>query len=148
MAPQSQDRTPVSATPRDPSLATNYRESGLVHRRILPVPARSGGGRLTERRPAVQPRGRERVKVPHCSHTLLFFGGCRRCCLVPVLLNSRCSDHGANVDVVPTPSCCLTASTSPSTQISVIWQPSVVKNAAPIHSISLPVAGIPKKGPR
>src|SRR6516162_6478178 len=30
MAPQSQDRTPGSATPRDPSLATNYRESGLV----------------------------------------------------------------------------------------------------------------------
>src|SRR5215831_4788711 len=70
----------------------------------------------------------ERVLLPHCSHTLLFFGGCRRCCLVPVLLNSRCSDHGANVDVVPTPSCCLTASTSPSTQISVIWQPSVVKS--------------------
>jgi hypothetical protein len=33
-------------------------------RRILPVPARSGGGRLTERTPAVQPRRRERVKVP------------------------------------------------------------------------------------
>jgi hypothetical protein len=29
-APQSQDRTPASATP---PLATNYRESGLVHRR-------------------------------------------------------------------------------------------------------------------
>ena len=33
--------------------------------RFLPVPARSGGGRLTERIPAVQPRRRERVKVPH-----------------------------------------------------------------------------------
>ena len=33
-------------------------------RRILPVPARSGGGRLTERKPAVQPRRRERLKVP------------------------------------------------------------------------------------
>ena len=34
------------------------------NRRILPVPARSSGGRLTERTPAVQPRRRERVKVP------------------------------------------------------------------------------------
>jgi hypothetical protein len=34
------------------------------NRRILLVPARSGGGRLTERTPAVQPRRRERVKVP------------------------------------------------------------------------------------
>jgi len=33
-------------------------------RRILPVPARSGGGRLTERKPAVQPRRRERLNVP------------------------------------------------------------------------------------
>jgi hypothetical protein len=32
--------------------------------RILPIPARSGGGRLTERTPAAQPRRRERVKVP------------------------------------------------------------------------------------
>src|SRR5207244_12173982 len=31
-APRSQDRTPASATPRDPSLATNYRGSGLVLR--------------------------------------------------------------------------------------------------------------------
>src|SRR5262245_1089030 len=30
--PRSQDRTPGSATPRDPCLATNYRGSGLVHR--------------------------------------------------------------------------------------------------------------------
>src|SRR5215472_10512607 len=57
-------------------------------------------------------------------------------------------NQAQNDDVVPTPSCCLTASTSPSTQISVIWRPSVVKNAAPIHSISLPVGGIPKNGPR
>src|SRR3974377_651984 len=34
-APRSQDRTPASATPRDPSLATNYRGSGLVLRRNL-----------------------------------------------------------------------------------------------------------------
>jgi hypothetical protein len=34
------------------------------NRRIIPVPARSGGGRLTERTPAVQPRRREWVKVP------------------------------------------------------------------------------------
>src|SRR6516225_1977154 len=64
-APRSQDRTPASATPRDPSLATNYRGSGLVPRRILSVPARPGGGRLTERIPAIPPRLRERVKVPH-----------------------------------------------------------------------------------
>src|SRR5215472_17060070 len=31
-APRSQDRTPASATPRDPSLPTNYRGSGLVLR--------------------------------------------------------------------------------------------------------------------
>ena len=36
----------------------------VCNRRILSVPARSGGGRLTERTPAVQPRRRERVKVP------------------------------------------------------------------------------------
>src|SRR6516165_11684423 len=46
------------------ALATSYRVSGLVPRRILPVPARSGGGRLTEPTPAVQPWRRERVKVP------------------------------------------------------------------------------------
>jgi len=39
------------------------------YRRFLPVPARSGGGRLTERIPAVQPRRRERVKVPHLGHS-------------------------------------------------------------------------------
>jgi hypothetical protein len=33
-------------------------------RRILPILARSGGGRLAERKPAIQPRRRERVKVP------------------------------------------------------------------------------------
>ena len=60
-----------------------------------------------------------RPHAPLQSHTSVI-RGLRRCCLVPVLFNSRCSDHGANVDVVPTPSCCLTASTSPSTQISVI----------------------------
>src|SRR5215831_15350834 len=43
-APLSQDRTPASATPRDPSLATNYRGSGLVHRRILVVAERPGEG--------------------------------------------------------------------------------------------------------
>jgi len=37
-------------------------------RRILPVPARSGGGRLIERTPAVQHRRRERVKMPHRRH--------------------------------------------------------------------------------
>src|SRR5215472_14883619 len=43
-APQSQDRTPASATPRDPSLATNYRESGFVLRRNLAVRAGPGEG--------------------------------------------------------------------------------------------------------
>jgi hypothetical protein len=33
-------------------------------RRILPVPTRSGEGRLTERTPVVLPRRRQRVKVP------------------------------------------------------------------------------------
>ena len=33
-------------------------------RRILPVPGRSRGGRLIERIPAVQPRRRQRLKVP------------------------------------------------------------------------------------
>src|SRR5215471_3111687 len=47
-APQSQDRAPASATPRDPSLATNYRESGFVHRRISPVAVCPGEGLLTE----------------------------------------------------------------------------------------------------
>src|SRR5262249_17579412 len=36
-APRSQDRTLASATLRDPSLATNYRGSGLVLRRVAPV---------------------------------------------------------------------------------------------------------------
>src|SRR5215472_3958413 len=53
-APQSQDRTPASATPRDPSLATNYRESGFVRRRVSPVAVRPGEGPLTEPTPAVQ----------------------------------------------------------------------------------------------
>ena len=38
-------------------------------RRILPIPARSGGGRLTETTPAVQPGRRERFKVPHLRHS-------------------------------------------------------------------------------
>src|SRR5215813_3385618 len=46
-APRSQDRTPASATPRDPSLATDYRGSGLVLRRDPVVAARSGDGPFT-----------------------------------------------------------------------------------------------------
>jgi hypothetical protein len=42
---QSQDRTPASATPRDPSLATNYRGSGLVLRRNL-RPSKPPEGKL------------------------------------------------------------------------------------------------------
>src|SRR6516225_5251491 len=56
-APRSQDRTPASATPRDPSLATNYRRGGLVHRRVSLIPVRPGEGRLTELRAAIQPCG-------------------------------------------------------------------------------------------
>ena len=52
-------------------------------RRTLSVPARSGGGRLTERTPTVQSRRRERVKVPQSSHcpsrtpTAQLLAGCR-----------------------------------------------------------------------
>jgi len=53
------------------ALATSYRVSGLVLRRILPIPARSGGGRLNERTAAVQPRRRERVKVPLSGPSLM-----------------------------------------------------------------------------
>jgi hypothetical protein len=55
----SQDRTPAPATPQDPSLATNYRRSGLVHRRILFVAGRPDEGPLTEPTAATQPRPRE-----------------------------------------------------------------------------------------
>src|SRR5215831_8042567 len=48
-APQSQDRTPASATPRDPSLATNYRESGFVLRR------RAAGAPGAEKRRVLPP---------------------------------------------------------------------------------------------
>src|SRR5215813_10962058 len=47
-APRSQDRTPASATPRDPSLAANYRGSGLVHRRFSRVRVFAGEGLLAE----------------------------------------------------------------------------------------------------
>src|SRR6516164_3571385 len=64
-APRSQDRTPASATPRDPSLATNYRGSGLVHRRISLVAGRPGEGPLTEPIAATQPRRQEPLFMPH-----------------------------------------------------------------------------------
>src|SRR5215471_10675450 len=63
-APRSQDRTPASATPRDPSLATDYRGSGLVHRRISPVAFRPGEGPLAERTAGVQPARPEQVFMP------------------------------------------------------------------------------------
>jgi len=51
------------------------REVGKVwNRRILPVRACSGGGRLIERTPAVQPRRQERVKVPQSRHPFLIRG--------------------------------------------------------------------------
>jgi hypothetical protein len=47
--------------------ARYWRSEALEERdgRRLPVPAPSGGGRLTEPTPAVEPSRRERVKVPH-----------------------------------------------------------------------------------
>src|SRR5436190_16667075 len=56
-APRSQDRTPASATPRDPSLAANYRGSGLVHRRVSPVAPRPEG-------PVIELWPGERVHMP------------------------------------------------------------------------------------
>src|SRR5262249_42468665 len=41
-APRYQDRTPAFGTLRDPSLATNYRESGLVLRPFPDIPLRAG----------------------------------------------------------------------------------------------------------
>src|SRR6516225_9618137 len=63
-APRSQDRTPASATPRDPSLVTNYRRSGLVLRRVSPVAPRPREGPLTEPIAGAQPRQQERVLMP------------------------------------------------------------------------------------
>ena len=68
-APRSQDRTPASATPRDPSLATNYRGSGLVLRRVSPVAPRPREGPLTEPIAGAQPRPQERVLMPLSRHS-------------------------------------------------------------------------------
>jgi hypothetical protein len=46
------------------------------YRRILSVPACSGGGRLTQRTPAIQPRRREWVKLP----PFWSFAFVMRCC--------------------------------------------------------------------
>src|SRR5215813_387083 len=67
-APRSQDRTPASATPRDPSLATDYRGSGLVLRRVSLIPAGPDEGRLTEPTTAIQPSRREPLFVPLSRH--------------------------------------------------------------------------------
>ena len=48
-----------------PLVAKPLERIGVDQIRILPVPARSGGSRLPERIPAVPPRRRERLKVPH-----------------------------------------------------------------------------------
>src|SRR6516164_11297301 len=74
-APRSQDRTLASATLRDPSLATNYRESGLVLRCILPVLARSGGGRLTLMS-EVKGRGSDLAFRPIAGRYLVIVIGC------------------------------------------------------------------------
>src|SRR5215813_13226773 len=63
-APRSQDRTPASATPRDPSLATDYRGSGLVLRRISPIGARPDDGLLSEPTAGTQPWRREPLFMP------------------------------------------------------------------------------------
>src|SRR6516162_10357839 len=56
------ERARATALSRFDPLTRAYANGG--NRRILLVPARSGGGRLTERTPAVQRRRRERLKVP------------------------------------------------------------------------------------
>src|SRR5215831_9527294 len=63
-APRSQDRTPASATPRDPSLATDYRGSGLVHRRISLVVAHSCDRLLSEPTAGTQYGRREPLLMP------------------------------------------------------------------------------------
>src|SRR5215831_2576371 len=67
-SPRSQDRTPASATPRDPSLATDYRGSGLVHRRTSPVAGRPGEGLLTKPTAVARPGARELVFMPHIGY--------------------------------------------------------------------------------
>ena len=60
---------PISGTPAEGRTSLFWSEGGKVrNRRTLPVPARSGGGRLIERTPAVQPKQQERVKMPHTRH--------------------------------------------------------------------------------
>jgi hypothetical protein len=48
----------------EPGVHYSGEEREGLNRRILPVPARSGGGRLTERTLAIQPWPPEWVKVP------------------------------------------------------------------------------------
>src|SRR5215467_11348562 len=76
LSPTSPSVSPRRTTKLTSSTALMYStschqlpRSGFIHRRILPVPARSRGGRLTERTPAAQPWRRERVKVPHSCHS-------------------------------------------------------------------------------
>src|SRR6516225_12359001 len=71
LALQSQDRTPASATPRDPSLATNYRRSGLVHRRISPVAAHSGDRLLSEPTADTQLCRRVPLFMPRMGHSVI-----------------------------------------------------------------------------
>src|SRR5215471_3336802 len=54
------------ATPETPPLATNYRESGLVLRRVSPVAVRHGEGSLTEPTAATQPWWRLPLFMPLC----------------------------------------------------------------------------------
>src|SRR6516162_7023193 len=64
LAPQSQDRTLTSRYSPNSPLATNYRESGLVHRRILVIAGRSGEGPLTEPTAAARAWQREPLFMP------------------------------------------------------------------------------------
>src|SRR6516162_11014104 len=68
LAPQSQDRTLTSRYSPNSPLATNYRGSGLVHRRILVIAGRSGEGPLTEPTAAARPWQRKLVFTPHTGH--------------------------------------------------------------------------------
>jgi hypothetical protein len=71
--------TPDKLTPAPRGAADDWKD---CFRRISPVAVRSGEGRLKEQTPAVQPRRRERVKVPLSGR-----------CLVPRCINRRiCED--------------------------------------------------------
>src|SRR6516162_3285070 len=70
LAPQSQDRTLTSRYSPNSPLATNYRESGLVHRRILVVAGPPGDGLLSDPTTGTQRVRRELVFMPLSGRSL------------------------------------------------------------------------------